>query len=157
MSANSNPFNVDMTKLFNVDPQNLMNEWRKSLESVQVPGVDMQAVFDSQRKNVEAVTKANQIAFAGVQAVMQRQAEILQQSVEEASKLFQGFDVNADPAERLAKQTALTQEAFEKALANMKELAELASKSQAEALEAIQKRFNESLVELKAQAAAAKK
>lgn len=153
----SNPFQFDASKFFATDPKKLMEEWTKSLEKFKVGNVDVQAILDSQRKNVEAVSAANKVALEGIQAVMKRQSEIAQQAVEEVSKLVGQFDAKANPAETVAKQTELVKEAFEKALSNMKELAEMAGKSNGEALETIQKRFTESLEELKAQVLAAKK
>ena len=49
----------------------------KMLGDVKIPGFDMQASMDAQRKNIEALTAANQTAVQGMQAVAQRQAEIL--------------------------------------------------------------------------------
>ena len=63
--------------------------------------------------------------------------------------MMQNFDPASDPTERVAQQTALAQEAFQQALDRMRELAEMANKSQAEAFEAIQARFTESLEEIR--------
>ena len=157
MAQSNNPFGFDPSQMFNVDPQQMMAQWQKSIEAFNLPGIDMSALVDSQRKNVEAVTAANRIALEGIQALMQRQTEILQQSFEETTKLFQGFDPASDPTERMAQQTELAQEAFQHALGNMRELAEMASAAQGEAIEAIQSRFNESLEEIKAKVAEATK
>ena len=157
MAQSNNPFGFDPSQMFNVDPQQMMAQWQKSIEAFNLPGIDMSALVDSQRKNVEAVTTANRIALEGIQALMQRQTEILQQSFEETTKLFQGFDPASDPAEHMAQQTELAQEAFQHALGNMRELAEMASAAQGEAIEAIQSRFNESLEEIKAKVAKATK
>lgn len=149
MAQSNNPFNFDPSKMFTIDPQQMMAQWQTALESINLPGVDMSKILDAQRKNVEAITQANRIALEGVQSLMQRQAEIMQQSVEEATKMMQNFDPNTDPAERVTQQTALAQEAFQQALDRMRELAEMANKSQAEAFEAIQARFTESLEEIR--------
>lgn len=149
MAKSNDPFNFDPSKMFTVDPQQMMAQWQSALESINLPGVDMSKILDAQRKNVEAITQANRIALEGVQSLMQRQAEIMQQSVEEATKMMQNFDPSTDPSERVAQQTALAQEAFQQALDRMRELAEMANKSQAEAFEAIQARFNESLEEIR--------
>ncbi len=149
MAQSNDPFNFDPSKMFTVDPQQMMAQWQSALESINLPGVDMSKILDAQRKNVEAITQANRIALEGVQSLMQRQAEIMQQSVEEATKMMQNFDPSTDPSERVAQQTALAQEAFQQALDRMRELAEMANKSQAEAFEAIQARFNESLEEIR--------
>ncbi len=149
MAQSNNPFNFDPSKMFTIDPQQMMAQWQTALESINLPGVDMSKILDAQRKNVEAITQANRIALEGVQSLMQRQAEIMQQSVEEATKMMQNFDPNTDPTERVTQQTALAQEAFQQALDRMRELAEMANKSQAEAFEAIQARFSESLEEIR--------
>ena len=149
MAQSNNPFNFDPSKMFTIDPQQMMAQWQTALESINLPGVDMSKILDAQRKNVEAITQANRIALEGVQSLMQRQAEIMQQSVEEATKMMQNFDPNTDPTERVTQQTALAQEAFQQALDRMRELAEMANKSQAEAFEAIQARFTESLEEIR--------
>ena len=149
MAQSNNPFNFDPSKMFTIDPQQMMAQWQTALESINLPGVDMSKILDAQRKNVEAITQANRIALEGVQSLMQRQAEIMQQSVEEATKMMQNFDPASDPTERVAQQTALAQQAFQQALDRMRELAEMANKSQAEAFEQIQARFSESLEEIR--------
>ncbi len=149
MAQSNNPFNFDPSKMFTVDPQQMMTQWQSALESINLPGIDMGKILDAQRKNVEAISEANRIALEGVQSLMQRQAEIMQQSVEEATKMMQSFDPASDPTERVAQQTALAQEAFQQALDRMRELAEMANASQAEAFEAIQARFNESVEEIR--------
>lgn len=149
MAQSNNPFDFDPSKMFNLDPQQMMAQWQNALESINLPGIDMPKILDAQRKNVEAITEANRIALEGVQSLMQRQTEIMQQSIEEATKMMQNFDPATDPAERVTQQTALAQESFQHALDRMRELAEMASSSQTEAFEAIQHRFNEAIEEIR--------
>lgn len=122
----------------------------KMLGDVKIPGFDMQAVMDAQRKNIEALTAANQTAVQGMQAVAQRQAEILSQAMNEVSSIAQQLASSAsNPQEMTAKQAELVRKAFEQALANARELAEMVSKSNTEAFAIINKRVTESLQELK--------
>src|SRR5262249_17219980 len=53
------------------------------------------------------------------------------------------------PEDKAARQTELAKEAFERAIANMRELAEMVTKAQTEANEVITKRGTESLDEMK--------
>ncbi len=140
MAAN-NPFEFDLTKL---------------LGDFKVPGIDFEAIVASQRKNIEAVTSANQLAVEGLQAVLRRQAEIIRQSIEEASALVSDFTAVGAPEEKAAKQAELVKSTFEKALANVKELSELVAKSNAEAADILAKRVSESLDEVKSAIAKAK-
>jgi len=121
----------------------------KVLGEYKVPGVDVEAMMAAQRKNIEAVTAANQLAIEGLQAVIRRQAEIVRASVEEASSYVNQVVAAGTPEEKAAKQAELVKAAFEKSLANARELAELVAKSNNEAAEVLSKRVSESLDELK--------
>lgn len=142
----ANPFEFDFSKY----------DLSKYLGDFKVPGVDFEAIIASQRKNIEAVTAANQLAVEGLQAVLRRQAEIVRQSLEEASSLVTDFTAVGAPEEKAVKQTELVKTTFEKALANIKELSELVAKSNSEAAEILAKRVAESLDEVKAAIAKAK-
>lgn len=135
MAEFKNPF-LDM------DVQKLMGEFR-------LPNVDVDAVVAAQKKNIEALTSANQLAVEGMQAIARRQAEILRQTVEELQKNMQSLMDGGAPEARVAKGTELTKVAFEKAIANMKELSEMVAKSNGEAFDVINKRVAESLDEIR--------
>lgn len=121
----------------------------KLLAEIKIPGVDVDAILASQRKNIEAVTAANQLAIEGFQAVVRRQAEILRQTMEEAGPLVTDLMGAGSPQDKVAKQAEVVKTAFGKALVNMKELAEMVAKSNSEAANVISKRVSESLEELK--------
>jgi len=55
------------------------------------------------------------------------------------------------PEDKMAKQTELTKDAFEKALAHMRELSDMVTKANHEAMEIVSQRVAESLDELKTQ------
>ena len=120
----------------------------KILEQLRVPGIDMQAIIDARRKDVEALTQANQMAYESMQALARREAEILQQTVAEWQAAMTAM-AGKNPAEMASKGTELATQAFGKALANMRELAEMASRSQVQAYEVLNKRFQENLAELR--------
>ena len=126
-------------------------DFTKYTADFKMPGVDVNEMMAFQRKNVEALTKANKVAFDGFQAVAQRQSEIFNTLLDKVQT--QGKDVAATPADNpmaaAAKQTEAAKAAYEEALANAKELSGLVSKSQEEALALLQSRFTESLDEFK--------
>jgi len=153
MSTNNpfNPFaNVDFSK-FDFSKFDMT----KMLGDVKIPGFDMQMMMDAQRKNIEALNAANQAAVQGMQAVAQRQAEILSQTINEVSTIAQQLaNASTNPQELTTKQAEIARKAFEQALANARELAEIVSKSNTEAFAIINKRVTESLQELKSLVAA---
>jgi phasin family protein len=151
MAKTANPFfGIDMTKFAaEFDPAKMTEEMTRMMTQYQVPGLDVNALIDSQRKNLEAVTQANRVALEGMQAVAKRQAEILQQTLGEAVAAVEALTGSGSPQDAAAKQAELVKAAYEKALANMKELAELVAKSNAEASETINNRIAETLDEIK--------
>ncbi len=132
-------------------------DFTKIAADYKIPGVDVEALVSAQRRNIEAITAANQLAFEGLQAVGRRQAEILRQTLEETAAALRDSVTQGSPEEKLAKQTDLAKQAFEKALANMKELADLLAKSNQEAASVISARVTASIDEVKSLLANIKK
>ena len=141
MSENNpfNPFaNFDTSKF----------DLTKIISDLKIPGVDMQALVETQRKNIEAVTQANKLAVEGMQSIAKRQAEMLSESMNAVTSAAKEITSAESPQDLTKKEAELAREAFEKALGNMRELAELVGKSNSETFEVMNNRFNESLREL---------
>jgi phasin family protein len=113
-------------------------DFTKLMSQFQLPGVNFTALVDRERKNIEALVKANRIAFEGWQRLVRRQAEMLQETMKK---------VVADASQQDAKKKRadLAKEGFEKALANMRELAEITTQSQKEAFDVVRKRIEENV------------
>jgi phasin family protein len=120
----------------------------KILEQFRLPGVDINAIVEARRKDVEALTQANQVAYESMQALARREAEILQQTMAEWQGAMAGM-AGKTPQEMAARGTELATQAFGRALANMRELAEMASNSQSQTYEILNRRFQENLEELR--------
>jgi phasin family protein len=122
----------------------------KVMSDFRMPGIDFEAVAASQRKNIEALTQANQLAVEGAQAVVRRQVEIARQAMEEFSSMFRDFvQPNGSPEDRLAKQAEYSKQALEKGLTNARELTELMTKANTEAFNVLNKRVTEGLDEVR--------
>ncbi len=121
----------------------------KVFADFKVPGVDVDAMLASQKKNIEALAAANKLAFEGVQAVMRRQMEIMRQTVEEAVGAAKGMAQPGSPQDKAAVQTDLVKDTFERTLSNMRELVEMMSKSNSEAFDLLNKRFAQTMDEVK--------
>jgi len=124
-------------------------ELTKMMQDYKVPGVDWQELMSSQQKNVEALTKANQVLFEGAQAVIQREVEIMQRAMQEFAEASRDLMKEGDPQAQAQKRVELAKASFEAALRNMRELAEMAGRSNREALEMINQRAMESFDEIR--------
>jgi phasin family protein len=110
---------------------------------------DMEALAAAQRRNIEAFSAANRVALEGAQAVARRHMEILQASVAEMTEAMKGFASAEAPQDKAAKQAELAKSTYEKAVANLQELADLIQRSNSEAISLLNKRFAEAMDEVK--------
>jgi phasin family protein len=125
-------------------------DFSKAMGDMRAPTVDLETVVAMQRKNMEALTQANQLAFEGVQAFMRHQMEMTRRSMEEFSAMFTGmFQPNGSMEERMAKHADFSKTALEKSVSHAKELADLVSKANGEAFNVLSRRVTETLEELK--------
>ena len=120
----------------------------KMLDGLKVPGVDWKALMDSQANNIKALSEANRRAVEELQAVAKRQMEIMHQAMTTAANVARQASA-AGTQQQLARQSELAKQAFEQAIANMRELAETMQKSTHEAFDVVNRRISASLDELK--------
>lgn len=130
------------------DSNNPFAEFEHFIKQMQVPGLDMEAMTEAYRKNLDVVAAVTRASNEGMQAVVRRQTEIVKETLEQIRVATSELAAAKDPAEAGNRQAEIARKAFEKAFANMKELAELMTKSNNESLEIIRTRMNEGLHEL---------
>jgi len=111
---------------------------------------DVEAVWAAQRRNIEALSQANQLAVEGVHAVAKRQIEMTQQALEDVSTLWREMTQPSSAEDRIAKHTEFTKKMIDKSLTHGREVAALAAKAGTEASEVLQRRTTEGLDEMKA-------
>jgi phasin family protein len=128
-------FDFDMTKMF---------------ADFRFRPIDVEAVWAAQRRNIEALSQANQLAVEGVHAVAKRHIEMTQQTLEDLSTLVREMAQPSSTEDRIAKHTEYTKKMIDKSLTHGREIAALAAKTGAEASEVLQKRATEGLDEMKA-------
>jgi phasin family protein len=124
----------------------------KAFAGFTLPGFDVEAVLACQRKNIEALTQANQLAVEGVQAVARRQAEIAREAIDEASTVLREIVQPTAPEERIAKQAELLKQTFERGLANTRELTLMLAKANTEAFDVVAKRVAQGFEEVRDEA-----
>ncbi len=124
-------------------------DFSKFFVNGKAPSFDFDAVFALQRKNVEAFTAANQVAFDGVKAVAQRQAELARKAFEEFGKVTKELTAAGTPEDKFAKQAEMAKSAFEDALVNIRETVETLQKSQTKAADLLSERVVANFDELK--------
>ena len=133
--ARTSFFDFDMTKMF---------------ADFKMKPFDVEAVWAAQRRNLEALSQANQLAVEGAHAVVKRQIEMTQQTFDAMSTWMHEMTQPGSTEDRIAKQTEYTKKMIDKGLSHGREIAMMATKTGTEAAEVLQKRTTEGLDEMRA-------
>jgi phasin family protein len=119
----------------------------KIMDQLKLPNVDLQAIIEGRRKDLEAILKANEVALNGIKSVADKQAEMLQTVLGEIGTKLKSMAQDGSPS---AKATEMAQQTIEKALGAMRTLAEANGQSQAQVLDVINTRVQQSIEEIRA-------
>ncbi len=111
--------------------------------------IDIEAVLACQRRNIEALSQANQLAVEGAQAVARRQIEIARQALDDASTFLRDLAQPVSAEERIVKNAEYAKSLLEKSVAHGRELTALAAKAGTEAADVLRKRTAEGFDELR--------
>lgn len=113
----------------------------KMVGKFKLPGIDVTAIVDSQRKDLEALAEANRQAYEGIKALAQRRNEILQEALQQ----WQDAMKDATGPDAMQKNADRAKKAVQKAIDNYRELAEMEADSRKKAWKVLQDRFQENL------------
>jgi len=140
---------MDQTNKPETETTSPTEQFSTFIRGLKLPGVDVNEFLASQKKNIEAFTKAINMATEGAGAVARRQAEILRAALEQSTAMIRELTSPGNPKETVARQVELLKKTFETAVANARELAEIVEKSNKEAFDVIRRRTSESLEEIR--------
>ena len=121
-----------------------LDDIKKLTEKFQLPGIDVAALVDWQRKDLETLVEANRQAYEGVRALIERRNEILKEKLAQ----WQAAVKDATSSEAIAKQAEAGKQGVEKVIANVRELAEMETQSRNNAWKVVQDRMQENLANL---------
>jgi phasin family protein len=110
---------------------------------------DAETLMAAQRRNIEALSQANQLAIEGIQAVARRQIEMAKQVIDDLSVLMRDLAQPVSAEDRLAKNTEYAKQMLEKSVTHSREISQLATKAGTEAADVLRKRACEGLDELR--------
>jgi len=117
-------------------------DFAKLIESCQISGVDMTALIDTEKKNIDALMEVNRSAYDGWRNLMAQQAEVFQETMKAIAAEAGGESV-------AGRRTEIAREGLEKALANMRQLAETATESQKQTMEILRRRFEDGMAAMR--------
>jgi phasin family protein len=109
--------------------------------------LDFTALMDIQKKNIEALTEANKLAFEGFQAAGQCQAEIFSNIVKDASSIITEITDEGTAEERTVRHADLIQKSYKRSFSHWRELADIIGESSKEASDIVNRRITASFAE----------
>lgn len=112
--------------------------------------MDFNQLFSTGRRNMEALSAANQVVAESAQAIARRQAEVTRANIDNALKVSKDLMTSGTPETSISKQSELMKAFFENTLTNLREVSELVTKSSFEAFDVLNRRTAESLEEISA-------
>lgn len=129
-------------------PSNIFGKYTNLITQFRLPGVDIAAILESRRKDIEALAEANMTALAGVQQLGQKQVDIGRSTMTELQSLV--ARLRTPGSESAAATGEGVQKALQKAFVDMQELADAAYRAQTDSIAVVTKRLAEHVEELKA-------
>jgi phasin family protein len=121
-----------------------LDDFKQMVEKYKLPNVDIAALIEWQRKDMEALVEANRKANEGIRALVERRNEILGETFAE----WQGAVSNLTGADALSKQADAAKQGVEKAVANFRELTQLEMQAHTNAWKVVQERMQENMANL---------
>ena len=132
--TNENTSYVDMLRKFGSD--------------LGLPKIDVDELIEGHKKNIDALSQSATVAAQGAQSVAQKQREIFEAGLQEATKLARGYQPLGKLQDNLALQTEFAKKVFEIAVKGAQDSATTARQSTGEAMKIIQDRLKESFDEI---------
>ncbi|MDG1287214.1 MAG: phasin family protein [Rickettsiales bacterium] len=127
----------------------MFDQFMKGFQSFKAPQIDTSALVALQKKNVENFTAISQAFGDATQEFTKKSAAFAQANTEAAMSASRDVFSATAPEEKAAKQGELAKKTVATCTKQVKELTELATKSQLKALETMNKHFNESVEDAK--------
>ncbi|MDB5488765.1 MAG: phasin [Reyranella sp.] len=115
-----------------------------------LPTVNVETFVETARKNFATITSLNTAAVEQMKTIATRQGDMVRAAMEDFSKHGSEVLAAATVEEKAAKQIDFMKKTYESAITNSKELADLYTKGQTDAVSALSARVAELTEEVKA-------
>lgn len=145
--SDKNPFDFsEMFKQF--DPAEMTRQFQKAFDDSPFAQMQSSDFAETQRKNMEALTEAQQTAVNGARKIMKSQAEMLQAAMAEASAAMQSI-TESGSGELPKKNAEAVEKAFNQSIENFEEITAMVESLYKEVSSKVEAQVAENLQQLK--------
>ena len=131
------------------DSNSYLDMFRKFGSDLGLPKLDVEKLLEAQKKNLDALGRSAKVAAQGVQSVAQKQREVLEAGLREATSLAREYKPLGKVQENLALQSEFARRGFDIAVKGAQDSTATARQSTTEAVKIIQDRMKESFEEFR--------
>ena len=131
------------------DSNSYLDMFRKFGSDLGLPKLDVEKLLEAQKKNLDALGRSAKVAAQGVQSVAQKQREVLEAGLREATSLAREYKPLGKVEENLALQSEFARRVFDIAVKGAQDSTATARQSTTEAVKIIQDRMKESFEEFR--------
>lgn len=121
-----------------------LDDLKDLTERFKVPGVDMAALADWQRKELETLAEAQRQAYEGFKAIVERRNEILRETLAQ----WQTAMTDVSGKDVLTRQSDAAKRGVEKAIENFRELSSMEAEARNRTWKVLQDRMQENMANL---------
>jgi phasin family protein len=120
----------------------------KAMKDFHVPNLDVNALIEAQRKNMQAIAVVNHAAFENLQSYIQRQAALMIEGFQVNVNLMNAIMVAPTAQEKAMHQAEASKTAIDQCFSNVRDAAETLAKCNQQVMEIVSNRMTEGLNEL---------
>lgn len=131
------------------DQNSIVDMFTRFGKDLKLPTVDVQTIIDHHRRNLEALQKSAETAGSGATRIMERQREMLQDTLREITDMAQSYRSPTNPQDMMARQTEFARKSFETAVKNATEMTDLVRQSSTETIEVLRQRIKDGMEEIR--------
>ena len=115
----------------------------RMMQNFKLPDVDISALVDHQRRNIEAMSKATQLTNETATELSQRQLEMFRATSEHLAAMLRDMKLSGEQRRDIAAK------AFESAVKNARELAEMTARSNREVFDFVKQRMRDNFEQMR--------
>ncbi len=142
-----NPAFEKMMRAF--DPATFADTCAELASEYKIPLTAVDTFLSSQKKNIAALTMANQEMMAGVRSMIEHQDRVLSEMLDKTTHSYTEIIESGDPRETAIHQLNLIQKSYEKSLEDMGKMAAIITQAQEKIAHTLTERVTEGLGEIK--------
>ena len=131
------------------DTQSYIDMLRKFGSDLGLPKPTIDKLIEINRENIEALGRSAQTAAEGATSMVGKQREMAEAGFRDASDMVRELKPMGSPREALSRQTEFATKVFDLTLQYTRDIAQLATRSTAEAVRIIQERLRDSIEEVR--------